>query len=168
MTSVRIRAGALFTPILRSALRDLHPLYIPLHRGTDGLPAAFFASSVLYPATIGAVPYPLCNIASHHSDPTARVPVPDSCAVSLPIQSDNSPDASSPSRSGSIVSESQQVEQGNIMIARPSFPSNSTTTSEIGEASRTLLELIPPPCPTFPRPKKSLPPLSKWMLPSDQ
>jgi hypothetical protein len=70
------------------------------------------------------------------SRPTGSTTLPR-LRVSLPIQPGNSPDESSrsPSGSGSIVS--QQVEQGNI-IAGPPFPSDSTTTSEIREASQDL------------------------------
>ena len=132
-----------FSGFLACILNYLQPAYIALHQGTDGFPAAFFASTnyldyFKFPITFGEQdPYPHCNVASHRSDPTTRF-LPDYCAVSLTIQSGNSHNAWSPSRSGSMVSESQQVEQGDIMIAGPPFPSNSTTTSYIGEASQDL------------------------------
>ncbi|KAF8494150.1 hypothetical protein F5888DRAFT_1805738 [Russula emetica] len=153
--------GHFETPIL--VLKLLHPLYIALHQDTDACPAELSASTFCFfppEAPFGPPTYPLCNIASHHSDSTACVPVPNSCADSLPIQSGNSPDASSRSlpRSGSIVS--QQVEQGNI-IAGPPSPSNSTTTSKIGEDSQDL-SAIP-----HTSPINSGPPLTFALPPAD-
>ncbi len=119
-------------------LQLFRPFYIALHQGSDACPAAFCASTYEFRVLpIQQPEYPLCNLANHHSDSAAHVPVPNPSALSLPGQSGNSLDASSrsPSRSSSIAS--QQVEQGNI-IAGPPFQSNSMTTSKIGESSQDL------------------------------
>ena len=140
MAQKTARQGVLTTSIL--VLKLLHLLYIALHQGTDACPAAFSAPTYnFFPNPFRPTTYPLCNLASHHSDSIARVPGPNSSVVPLPSQSGNSLNASSPSppppRSGSIVS--QQIKQGNI-IAGPPFPSNSesTTPSEIREAPQDL------------------------------
>jgi hypothetical protein len=97
-----------------------------------------YTPSELYDAGVASVSNP-----SHFAPPSIGSSIPASrltgsttlpcLRVSLPIQPGNSPDESSrsPSRSGSIVS------QRNV-IAGPPFPSDSTTTSEIGEASQDL------------------------------
>jgi Family of unknown function (DUF6535) len=123
----KARSGNLLAPVLVLILKLLYPLYIALHQGID---AASSASTYdFYTTPFEPSAFPSCNIASHHSDSTARLPVLNSNAVFLPIQSRNSPDALSPSpSSGRIVS--QQVGQGNI-IAAPPFPSNSTTSQDL-------------------------------------
>jgi hypothetical protein len=125
------------TPIL--VLQLLHRPYIILHPDTDPWTDSF-SDPHFIPSPFCPSMYPSCNIDSHRSDSTSPIPVPNHpCSVSLPIQSSNSPDASprSPRRSGSICSQQLEVEQGNITVGPPS-PSNSTTTSEMGEASQDL------------------------------
>jgi hypothetical protein len=120
-------------------LKKIRHLYIALHQGTAAAPTAFSASTDKYDQILlNPSSYPLCKIASHRPDPTAHLSVPNSSVVSLPIQPSNSRDASplSPPRSGGNI-VSQQVEQGNV-VAGPPFPSNLTTTSEMGEASQDL------------------------------
>ena len=138
------KRGFRITPY--SVLEVLHRLYIALHQGgTDACPAASSDSrSFLKPFQP-----PFCNVAGHQSDSTA----PNSRAVHLPIQSSDSPDASSrsPLRSGRIVS--QQVEQGNITAG----PSRLTQRqpAKIGEAFREF-SAIPHTFPINSRPPQAL------------
>ena len=85
--------GPYTTPV--SILNTIHHLYIALHQRTDAAPTASGPSSHFRPTLWPPSSYPVCYIDSHHSDSTARVPVPNSSTVSITIQSSNSPEPSS-------------------------------------------------------------------------
>jgi hypothetical protein len=119
-------------------LRSICHVYIALHQNT-------YASWIAFSAFISNFPpirwepssYPLCNIASHRPESTARLNFPaGSIPAANPAQPrpGDSPDALSfsPSHGGSTVP--QQGEQANIVVGSPS-PSNLTTTDEIGRTA---------------------------------
>jgi hypothetical protein len=127
-------------------------LYIALHQGTDAAPTAFSAStdsfnfSLLEPSS-----FPLCDLASHHPDSTAHVPVP---------LLDQSGDLSDPSphhsaSSGSVFS--RQVKEATT--PRPSSAPHPMTPSELGDRSQapaTTSSILP--VHTTPHSTDALPP----------
>ena len=122
------------TPVLAlDILLRIRHLYITLHQGTDAAPTAFKLASIrnlkLQPSS-----YPLCDIASHHPDSTAPVPVTISRTSALPIQPTDSPDAL-PHHSTCEGNTVSRVEQANV-IAGPPSPSDPTTPSENGGRSQ--------------------------------
>ena len=102
-------------------------LYIALHQGTDAAPTAFSASTDSFNFTLlEPSSFPLCDVASHHPDPTAHVPVPLLNLSGDPF--DSSPHHSA--SSGSAVS--QQVTEATV-IPVLSSPPHSMTPSEPGD-----------------------------------
>ena len=104
-------------------LHHIRHLYITLHQGTDASPTAFSASTpdyndILYQPSS----YRFCHLASHR---------PESINSHDPL----SPDALSYTQTDADNTASQQFEQAYNIIEPPSS-FNSTTTSEIGEASQ--------------------------------
>jgi Family of unknown function (DUF6535) len=100
-------------------LRIIRRLYIALHQNTDAAPIAFSASTDdSDPILLDPSSYPLCDIASHHSNASSHQ-----------------------STSGGSV-PSQRTKETSI-IARPPSPPDQTTASEIGETSQVPTATFP-------------------------
>ena len=130
----------------------IRQLYIALHQGTDAAPTAFSASTDSFNfSLLEPLSFPLCDIASHHPDATAHVPVP------LLGQSGDSSD-SSPHHSASGGSAfSRQVKEATT-TPRPSSPPHPMTPSELGDRSQapaTTSSVLP--VHTTPHPTDALP-----------
>ena len=141
--------GYISTPT--DILPRIRRLYITLHQGTDAAPTAFSASTDSFDGVLfEPSSYPLCNIASHRPDPTARVPL-----LTQPTDlSDASPHRST--SGGSTAS--LQVQKAGIIAESPSL-SDPTKPGEIGDGSQAPAATSPAlPVPTNPSPTDASPP----------
>jgi hypothetical protein len=148
--------GSFSTPI--DILHEIRHLYIALHQATQATPTAFSASTddfdhvLFHPSS-----YPFCNIASHRPDRTARTPVTNSPVHPFPTQSGDSSYAP-PHQFTLGGSTALRLAEETDFIAGSSWPSDQTTTSEIGEspqappAAEPALPIHITPLPTDPSP----------------
>ena len=123
-------------------LQQIRHVFIALHQGTDTSPTTFSTPDL---DRILSQPssYPLCDIASHRPDSTTHFHVTNSCTVSIFTDSTQPSDSHyasplPPSHGGST--DPHQTEQANIIVGLP-FPSNQTTTSEVGGTSHTPIAM---------------------------
>ena len=116
-------------------LRSIRLPYIALHEGTIAAPTEFSASTFKYYGSLYETSsYPLCNLASHHPDSIAQIPVPNSGRVPLTAQPTSLPKSDN--------TASQQAEKVNS-VTKPPSSSNPTTTGDIGATSHGT-DITPP------------------------
>ena len=119
-------------------LRLIRHHYIALHQGTNAAPTMFSPSTDNFDAVLGEpVAYPLCDIASHHPDSIAYVPVP------VPTQPAHSPGFSPHHFTSGGSNASPQVGEASIIAEQHPSPSHPAKPSEIREHPQGSTATLP-------------------------
>ena len=126
-------------------LRDIHYLYLVLHRDTDIAPTASSTpTDSLRPILDQPSSYPLCDVVSHHPDFSTHVQVPVTLSsnVPLPVQPGDPSNAALHPSMLDYSTTLRPAEETSI-VTKPTSPPNLSTTSETPETSQAPAATFP-------------------------